>query len=1404
VQYRVLGPLEVLDDARPIPLGGPKQRLVLAHLLVRANEVVPAERLIDEIWGDEPPEAARNVLSSYVSRLRAALGKGRIESRTGSYVLRVEPEAVDALRFEALLGEARALLPADPAAAATKLEKALALWRGPALADLAAEPSLRAEIARLEELRLAATEQRIAAELALGRHTAVIGGLGVLTEQHPLRERLWAQLMLALYRSGRQSEALASYHRARAELVEELGIEPSPELRRLYERILNQDPALELAAAAPPSKAAPAGDLAAGAEFGGYRIESVLARGGMSVVYLAEHRGLGRKVALKLLASRLAEDARFRERFVRESQIAASLDHPNVIPIYEAGELRGQLFIAMRYVAGTDLRALLRERGRLEEVRVLSIMRQVAGALDAAHSAGLVHRDVKPGNVLMAQAPGSKGDEHVYLADFGLTKRTSSESGISEMGHFVGTLDYAAPEQFQGKPLDARTDLYSLGCVLYECLVGHPPFRAETDAMVMYAHLMQAPPAVTAERPDLLDGIDEVVATAMAKKPEDRYASCGELANAAAAGLGLAPERLFANGRPEPRRLKRVRRPWRRRRVAIGVIASLVIAALVATLVRIIGGEAAGASFEPGIAIVDADTGEKLGAIATSVLREPKGVIYAEGRFWVQNLDPLSFVEVEPRTGRILRQIPAPADAGRRFAVDGGTLWATGRELVKIDIDLGREIDRFRFRDFTYGALIAEGSLWVTVDFAVLRVDPATGRVQERFEDVPGTLDLAYGEGAVWAAGAGGVTRIDPDTNAVTETELPLPDDVPAAAAGGGFGWTADPTKGIVHKIDRSGRVVATYQTGQGATDVSYNEGMLWVGNSDIGTVVGIDAVTGERRTLRFEHPVEGVAAGGGVVLVSLGPGRTYEDRIEALRGKVAKIFVPLYVLQLPDSATIDMESYAPFWVENATCAKLLNYPDTPQPGAWELRPEVAAALPAVSPDGRTYTFRIRPGYRFSPPSNEEVTAETFRYSIERALSPRLDGLAPEFVSDIEGERAFRAGRADHISGLRANGDVLTITLTKPSANFLQRLAMPFFCPVPTDSPLVRGGAGARVPYAGRTPQAVPAAGPYYIADHVDAEYAILRPNPNYPGPRPQRLDAIAFREGVDPGQAVARVQDGSWDGIVGIDDPLLEVGGPLDHQWGAGSEAAARGDQRYSATPTPEIGFILFNAQRGLFAERTVRRAAAFALDRQALAEVWKQEPSDQLLPPAMPGFEDRDFYRLDGPELAKARTLMRGRRGSAVMGVSADCEQCLREAQLVKANLARIGIDVRIQTFENPWETATQPDAKIDLLDGGWTLDYADPAELLRGMLLGTPAPDWLPQGVRADVLEVARLQGPERETAAAELADRLAVREVPLAAVGSRAATGFFSPRLGCRVFPPFGYGVDLASLCVNDQP
>ena len=266
----------------------------------------------------------------------------------------------------------------------------------------------------------------------------------------------------------------------------------------------------------------------------GYRIEARVGRGGMGEVYRAVQLSLGRRVALKVLAPKLADDDVFRRRFLRESRIAASIDHPSIIPIYETGEEGGLLYIAMRYVDGMDLATLLRRTGRLEPARALAIMSQVASALDAAHARGLVHRDVKPANILLASGPAGT-DGHCYLCDFGLIKQVGTDeapSALTATDQFVGTIPYVSPEQIEGLPLDGRADIYSLGCVLFHCLTGSVPFSGATDIEVVFAHLREPPPPLSGRAPDLPPAMDPVVARAMAKSPDDRWPTCSSLIDA--------------------------------------------------------------------------------------------------------------------------------------------------------------------------------------------------------------------------------------------------------------------------------------------------------------------------------------------------------------------------------------------------------------------------------------------------------------------------------------------------------------------------------------------------------------------------------------------------------------------------------------------------------------------------------------------------------------------------------------------------------------------------------------------------------------------------------------------------------------------------------------------------------
>ncbi|MER8186395.1 serine/threonine-protein kinase [Kitasatospora sp. NPDC094015] len=263
-----------------------------------------------------------------------------------------------------------------------------------------------------------------------------------------------------------------------------------------------------------------------GHQLAGYRLGSLIGRGGMAVVYRAEDLRLGRTVAVKLLAPELARNDVFRQRFAHESKVAAAIDHPHIVPVYEAGEAEGLLYIAMRYVRGRDLRALLDRLGPLDVAQTARIAGQVASALDAAHAHDLVHRDVKPGNILVAEGTDPEHPEHAYLTDFGLTKKSLSLTGLTTVGQFVGTLDYVAPEQISGKPVDGRCDVYSFGCVVYEMLSGAPPFERDDDLALLWAHLHDAPPRITERRPDLPTALDPVLDRALAKAPEDRYDGC--------------------------------------------------------------------------------------------------------------------------------------------------------------------------------------------------------------------------------------------------------------------------------------------------------------------------------------------------------------------------------------------------------------------------------------------------------------------------------------------------------------------------------------------------------------------------------------------------------------------------------------------------------------------------------------------------------------------------------------------------------------------------------------------------------------------------------------------------------------------------------------------------------------
>ncbi|HEX5951212.1 MAG TPA: serine/threonine-protein kinase [Actinomycetota bacterium] len=343
-------------------------------------------------------------------------------------------------------------------------------------------------------------------------------------------------------------------------------------------------------------------DPLVGREIAGYAIESVLGRGAMGVVYLARQRSPDRRVALKLINPALADEDAFRRRFLRESTAAAAIDHPHILPVYATGETDGLLYIAMRFVEGRDLRAVLRSSEGLDPERVVAIAAQLAGALDAAHARGLVHRDVKPGNILVAHEATADDTDHCYLTDFGVsTWMTSSAGTLTSTGQMIGSVNYAAPDQIEGRRVDGRADQYSLGCVVYECLTGRAPFSGRTAAGTLHAHLHEEPLAPTVLRPVLSPAVDAVLHRALGKRPEGRYGSCREFAldlRSALEGKAIEPTvlRPAEPGPPEPEPPRR-RTPWV---LAATVMTTAVVVALVAVLMIGRDPEAAAPDGEPG------------------------------------------------------------------------------------------------------------------------------------------------------------------------------------------------------------------------------------------------------------------------------------------------------------------------------------------------------------------------------------------------------------------------------------------------------------------------------------------------------------------------------------------------------------------------------------------------------------------------------------------------------------------------------------------------------------------------------------------------------------------------------------------------------------------------------------
>jgi YVTN family beta-propeller protein len=856
-----------------------------------------------------------------------------------------------------------------------------------------------------------------------------------------------------------------------------------------------------------------------------------------------------------------------------------------------------------------------------------------------------------------------------------------------------------------------------------------------------------------------------------------------------------------------------------------------------------------------------------LAAVAAGLIKLTRG----SGPGGLPGIAPDALGAIDPKTNRIVAQVPVGARPAQ-LAYALGALWVVNQgdnTISRVDPIARAQVRTIPLGAVPSGLTAARGSIWVTTDKGVKLIDPAftdltrTIKIREPAPNITSPFvtsptGIAFTRGAGWVINGdwgGHLLRVDTKTGRKLN-EIPVGNDPAAIASSGGDLWVTDAFDNTVSRIDRTGAVTAPIKVGRAPTSVAVGGGAVWVADSADDDVKRIDPDTGTvLTTVRVGHSPSAIAIAAGAVWVASRDDGTI-SRVDPHSNKVvAKIKVggspiglalargllwvsvqakpPLANSALESQGGVAQIDWGPFSIdpasqdtfnalsaqlEYATCAKLLNYPDKPAREGSRLQPEVAESMPTISPDGKTYTFTIRNGYRFSPPSNQPVTAATFKYTIERSLSPKLKSPASQYLSDIVGEQPYLKGKAAHIAGVSAHAKTLSIRLTHVAGDLPARLAMPFFCAVPTNTPM----------HLTEAPP-IPTAGPYYIASYIPgaqtvpetpAVLTVLKRNPNYTGPRLRRLAEIIYAGGYSSEhsttRSVARVIAGETDYVPvvgGIEVGAWSLRGKLNRRYGANSPAARAGHQQAFLNPTLFVDALTLNTSRGLFADARLRRAVNYAIDRRALARLGgfgfagplTATPTDQYLPPDFPGFKDVEIYPLDG-DLRRAKQLAGGRGRTAVM-YTCDFPPCPEEAQLVKRTLAALGITVEVRTFA--MDTVLRRELrKREPFDIGlvtWRFDYVDPFDFLNLAFDGNLGPNWAQFDDPAwnhRLEEAARLSGKRRYRAYARLDADLARHAAPWIAFENDTRFDFFSARVGCQTYQPI-YGMDLTTLCVRSK-
>jgi YVTN family beta-propeller protein len=841
---------------------------------------------------------------------------------------------------------------------------------------------------------------------------------------------------------------------------------------------------------------------------------------------------------------------------------------------------------------------------------------------------------------------------------------------------------------------------------------------------------------------------------------------------------------------------------------------ALLLAAIAAVAVKLAGSGASAVRVAPNsVAAIDIRSGRVVAAAPVGV--RPGLIAFGAGSLWIANLDDQTISRVDPGSLRTLRNIQLSAPPmGLAASADGA--WVvepnanpsqSSVSVIRIDAEFdvpGAPVQIGNVVPNAPGAVAVQGgSVWVAPSNGVLtRLDARTGSVQGHVDPNATASGVAVGEGAVWLTDtdAGNVIRVDP-TGLVKP--IPVGNGPTAIAAGEGGVWVVDSLNETVVRIDpETWSVTAVIPVGRSPAGVAVGGGSVWVANSGDGTVTRINPGTDKPATIRIGGRPQALTVAAGRVWVTV-------DERSIAPSPAGSTGETLRMVSFNDVVSMDpalAASGLSWQLLHATCAGLVNYPDKAGPAGSQLEPEVAQALPTRSPDGRTYTFTIHRGFRFSPPSNQLVTAQTFKDSIERTLNPAMHSYSASYgyLADVVGARRYMAGKASHITGIVARGDTLTIRLAAPAGDFLSQLALPGFCAVPSGTPAK--------PNLGR----VPSAGPYYVTSYTPGQGVVLARNPNYHGDRPHRFAHIELMVRVPAAGAVHEIESGTADytqlgaDYYGFTPAIRGLVAQLTARYGARTAALARGPQQYFVNPAPELHYLALNTHRPLFSDPRLRQAVNYAIDRSKLAELgFADQPlpgptTDHYLPPGMPGYRTAQAYP-PRPDLAKARQLVQAahaRGRTAVLYTGAETVQP-ELAQIVKNNLGAIGIQVQIKTFPvtNFFQHLATPGEPFDLAITGWAADYPDPSQMLNTLLDGSAGiPAFNDPAYQRRLATAARASGPQRYLTYGALDLDLARNAAPLAAFGNRSSNDFFSRRIGCQTYNGI-YGMDLAALCIR---